>query len=446
MMTKCKEWQWSNRGSAGECRLMSDDQWRCSMQQLGGRSQCNVRNEWAMAIQWEWLINYRWFDPGDPWKPDHPLQVIRVSLSQCNLSPSDPWVNSLTALLKTHFKKWDMRLKEWIWVSKNILQNRTWNSKDGSESQNTFSKMGYETQRQDLSLKTHFKKWDMRLKEWIWVSHPIFKNVLWDSNASFEFHIPFSTMCFEPQIHPLSFISHFPKCSLRLKYILWVSYPIFENVLWDSNPSFEFHIPFDKIFFETQIHSLWFICHFQKYSLRLKSILWVSYPIFQNILWDSNPSFGFHIPFSKTFFETQIHYLRFISHFQMLDLTLRSLTNSHLTLRILSYDSQIPQKNSHMTLRSLKKTVIWGEEMVIWDLRFEILTPWGTENFHILSHVSLCFCMCMYTLLRMEKHKKTVFPAGKWEMNERTNNVSSDGINITTWSRRKRHNLQSFFQ
>jgi len=27
--------------------------------------------------------------------------------------------------------------------------------------------MGYETQRVDLSLKEHFKKWDMKLKEWI---------------------------------------------------------------------------------------------------------------------------------------------------------------------------------------------------------------------------------------------------------------------------------------
>ena len=63
-----------------------------------GGSQCNVRNEWAMAIQCEWLINQEWFDPGDLWKPGHLLQVIRVRPSQCNLSPSVLWVNSLTAL------------------------------------------------------------------------------------------------------------------------------------------------------------------------------------------------------------------------------------------------------------------------------------------------------------------------------------------------------------
>ena len=80
-------------------------------------------------------------------------------------------------------------------------------------------------------------------------------------------------MCFETRIHPLSFISHFQKCSLRLKSILWVSYPMFKNVLWDSNPSFEFHIPFFKMFFETQIHSFSFIS------------------IFHNDAWELNASF-----------------------------------------------------------------------------------------------------------------------------------------------------------
>ncbi len=152
------------------------------------------------------------------------------------------------------------------------------------------------------------------------------------------------------QIQCVRFISHVLKCSLRLKSTPWVSYPtlwivllrlkstlwgwyhIFEmsfeteihslrfilyywNVVWDSNPLFEFQFPFFKMFFETQIHSLRFISHFLKCVLRLKSILWVSYPIFKNVLWDSNPLFEFHIPFFKMFFETQILPLSFIYHF-----------------------------------------------------------------------------------------------------------------------------------
>jgi len=183
-----------------------------------------------------------------------------------------------------------MKLKGRIWVSKDILQNgiwdsqdgfefqRTflksgiWNSKVGFESQRTFLKMGYETQRMDLSLKTHFKTWDINLKEWISVANNISKNRIWTSKSGFQSQMTFQKIP--------SFISNFLKCVLRLKSTLWVSYLIFENVLWGSNPSFEFHIPFFNVFFETQIPSLSFISHFLKCVLRLKSCIWVSYPIF----------------------------------------------------------------------------------------------------------------------------------------------------------------------
>ena len=70
--------------------------------------------------------------------------------------------------LKTHFK------------------NGIWDSKSGFESQRTFLEMGYETLRMDLSLKPHFEKCDMRLKEWIWVSKNIFKNGIWKWKDGFE--------------------------------------------------------------------------------------------------------------------------------------------------------------------------------------------------------------------------------------------------------------------
>ena len=175
-------------------------------------------------------------------------------------------------------------------------------------------------------------------------------------------------MFFETQIHPLRFISHFLKCSLRLKSILWDSYPIFQNVLWDSNPSFEIHIPFLKMFFETQIHPLSFISHFPKCVLRLKSILWVSYPIFQNVLWDSNPLFEVHIPLSNAGFNSQTPYKW-------------------------SFDSQNhviwlsdPSKNQPFEVRK------WWFE--IWDLRFWPLEVPKIFTFcHMCHYVFVCACI-----------------------------------------------------
>ena len=134
--------------------------------------------------------------------------------------------------LKTHFKKWDMKLKEGIWVSKNTLKNGIWNSKDGFEPQRTFSKIKYETQRVDLSLNTHFKKLDIKLR--------IFWNVIWDWNPLFEVHILFFEMLFATEIHSLRLISHVLKCVLRLKSCIWVSYPIFKMSCETHNPTLSF--------------------------------------------------------------------------------------------------------------------------------------------------------------------------------------------------------------
>jgi len=50
-------------------------------------------------------------------------------------------------------------------------------------------------------------------------------------------------------------------------------------------------------------------------------------------------------------------------------------------------ESQIPQKIGHLSLENSDLRV------GIWDF----CHPWGTENFHTLSHVWVCICMCMYT-------------------------------------------------
>ncbi len=58
--------------------------------------------------------------------------------------------------LKEHFKKWDMKLKGWIWVSKHILKKSDMKLKEWIWVSQNILKMGYETQRMDLSLKEHF--------------------------------------------------------------------------------------------------------------------------------------------------------------------------------------------------------------------------------------------------------------------------------------------------
>jgi len=133
--------------------------------------------------------------------------------------------------LKEHFPKCDLKLKYWIWVSKNIFQNVFWNSNPGYESQRTVSKMWSETQILDLSLKEHFPKCDLKLKSRIWVSKNIFQNVIWNSNTTSESQRTFSKMWSETQIPDLSLKQHFPKCDLKLKYHIWVSKNIFQNVI-----------------------------------------------------------------------------------------------------------------------------------------------------------------------------------------------------------------------
>ena len=92
-------------------------------------------------------------------------------------------------------------------------------------------------------------------------------------------------MFFETQILPLSFISHFLKCSLRLKSILWVSYPIFKNVLWDSNPLFEFHITFFIMMLGNQMHYSR-CCWAQILCLMVKLVFWFPDPSNKWVIWD----------------------------------------------------------------------------------------------------------------------------------------------------------------
>ena len=67
----------------------------------------------------------------------------------------------------------------------------------------------------------------LRFKWSSWVTNNIVENVIWVSNAVCEIYIACFKMFFGTQILPLSFISYFLKCVLRLKSILWVSSPSF---------------------------------------------------------------------------------------------------------------------------------------------------------------------------------------------------------------------------
>jgi hypothetical protein len=214
--------------------------------------------------------------------------------------------------LKAHYRKGSLRLKYSIWISKHNMENVLWDSNTVFESQSTlwkmFSetqiqylnlkatlwKMFCETQIQFLSLKAHYRNYSLRLKYSIWISKHLIENVLWDSNTVFESQSTLWKMFFETQIPYLNLKAHYWKCSLRLKYRIWISKHIIENVLWDSNTVFESQSTLYKMFFETQILYLNLKAHYTKCSLRLKYSIWISRHIMENVLWDS-----------KTVFESQ---------------------------------------------------------------------------------------------------------------------------------------------
>jgi len=172
---------------------------------------------------------------------------------------------------------WDSEGSVWVW--NHILENVVWDSDQVFEIQITFWKMMSEIQIQDLRFRSHSSKCCLRLKSTIWVSDHLLQHVVWDSNPPFESQISFCNMLLETQILHLSFRSHF------------------KNVVWDSNPWFEFQILFCKMSFETQIQHLSFRSLCGNCYLRLRSSVWDSDHILENVVWDSDTGFDIQITF-----------------------------------------------------------------------------------------------------------------------------------------------------
>ena len=143
------------------------------------------------------------------------------------------------------------------------------------------------------SLKWHFSKCHLRFISLLWVSNDTFQNVIWDSDASFETQMTLFKMSSEIQIPPLRLKWHFSKCHLKSRSLLWVSNDTFQNVIWDSYPSFETQMTLLRMSFEIQIPPLSLGWHFKKMSLRFKC------SILNNVFWDSKFSWttiASHLP------------------------------------------------------------------------------------------------------------------------------------------------------
>ena len=169
----------------------------------------------------------------------------------------------------------------------------------------------------------------------------------------------------ESQMRDLNLKQHFEKCHLRLKWGIWT-----------SNAGFESQTTFSKMSSEPQIVDLGLKSHFQQCHLNQSStrlfrqknhIIWTSESIYMAVR--SLPK--------KWLFESR----------NMAYESQIPLGNLPFELGNMADESQIPQEIGHLSFENSHLRVD------IWDFYH----PWDPKNFHTLSHVRVCICMCMYT-------------------------------------------------